>query len=207
MKKLVLLLIPFVLLSSCTIDWNGEKDKKITELEKQITEQKANNVEKKALCFSKTEEYKRNMQFRETFRKTFYSTVLDTCIVELDESSFMQPTSKEGNYTAKSFKDILSWEALWKISYWDNFWFEDPWYLPRECNKTFVTKEGDKVINISFAWTEWGKTELMNKIYSAEYQYENCLSYIKWEPSVSIGIFISPDLDYKPTFVNPPINY
>jgi hypothetical protein len=34
--KLTLLLIPMILLSSCTIDWNDEKDTKIAELEKQV---------------------------------------------------------------------------------------------------------------------------------------------------------------------------
>jgi hypothetical protein len=34
--KLTLLLIPLIFLSSCTIDWNDEKDKKIAELEKQV---------------------------------------------------------------------------------------------------------------------------------------------------------------------------
>jgi hypothetical protein len=38
--KLTLLLIPLLFLSSCTIDWNDEKDKKITELEKQVVAQK-----------------------------------------------------------------------------------------------------------------------------------------------------------------------
>lgn len=43
MKKLALLLIPLLLLSSCTIDWNGEKDTKIAELKKQIQELKEKN--------------------------------------------------------------------------------------------------------------------------------------------------------------------
>lgn len=36
--KPTFLLIPLILLSSCTIDWNDEKDKKIAELEKQVME-------------------------------------------------------------------------------------------------------------------------------------------------------------------------
>lgn len=36
MRSLILLLIPLFLLSSCSIDWNDEKDKKIAELQKQI---------------------------------------------------------------------------------------------------------------------------------------------------------------------------
>lgn len=42
--KLSLLLIPLLLfMTSCTIDRNDEKDKKITELEKQVTELKISN--------------------------------------------------------------------------------------------------------------------------------------------------------------------
>jgi hypothetical protein len=41
--KLTLLLIPLILISSCTIDWNDEKDTKIAELEKQVQELKISN--------------------------------------------------------------------------------------------------------------------------------------------------------------------
>ena len=41
MKNLIFLLIPLLFLSSCTIDWNDEKDKKIVELEKQNIELKS----------------------------------------------------------------------------------------------------------------------------------------------------------------------
>lgn len=41
MYKLTLLLITLLLLSSCTIDWNDEKDAKIAELEKQNIELKS----------------------------------------------------------------------------------------------------------------------------------------------------------------------
>ena len=39
--KITLLLIPLIFLSSCTIDWNDEKDKKIAELAKQVQELKS----------------------------------------------------------------------------------------------------------------------------------------------------------------------
>jgi hypothetical protein len=59
MKSLTLLLIPLILLSSCTIDWNDEKDKKIAELEKQNTELKTKNddglFKKKVECQEKYE--------------------------------------------------------------------------------------------------------------------------------------------------------
>ena len=36
MRSLTLFLIPIIFLSSCTIDWNDEKDTKIEKLENQI---------------------------------------------------------------------------------------------------------------------------------------------------------------------------
>jgi cytochrome c-type biogenesis protein CcmH/NrfG len=57
--KLTLLLIPLILLSSCTIDWNDEKDAKIAVLEKQITELKEKNddglFKKNKECFQMKE--------------------------------------------------------------------------------------------------------------------------------------------------------
>lgn len=46
MRSLTLFLIPIIFLSSCTIDWNDEKDKKITELENiiQEKERKINDI-------------------------------------------------------------------------------------------------------------------------------------------------------------------
>ncbi len=41
MKKLILILIPIIWLSSCTIDWNDEQAKKITALEQEISDLKA----------------------------------------------------------------------------------------------------------------------------------------------------------------------
>jgi septal ring factor EnvC (AmiA/AmiB activator) len=43
MKKLFLILIPIIFLSSCSIDWNDEKDKKIEELESQIMKLREKN--------------------------------------------------------------------------------------------------------------------------------------------------------------------
>jgi hypothetical protein len=45
--KFSLLLIPLLFfMTSCTIDWNDEKDKKITELAKQIYELERENTDK-----------------------------------------------------------------------------------------------------------------------------------------------------------------
>ncbi|MGE4443768.1 MAG: hypothetical protein AB7E37_02100 [Candidatus Altimarinota bacterium] len=46
MQKIIILSLLFIL-SSCSIDWNGEKDKKIAELEKEISD---NEFQKKIEC-------------------------------------------------------------------------------------------------------------------------------------------------------------
>lgn len=46
MRKIIILLFLIINLSSCSIDWNWEKDKRITELEKQFAELKKNNFSK-----------------------------------------------------------------------------------------------------------------------------------------------------------------
>lgn len=62
MKKLTLLLIPLLFLSSCSIDWNDEKDKKIAELEKQVTELKEKNDD---------ESFKRNKECLDTYERNY----------------------------------------------------------------------------------------------------------------------------------------
>lgn len=71
--KLTLLLIPLILLSSCTIDWNDEKDKKIAELEKQIQDD----------IFKKKQECKKTDFSTENLEKyeKIYSRKFNTCYI------------------------------------------------------------------------------------------------------------------------------
>ena len=69
MKLIPLLLIPLLFPSSCSIDWNDEKDAKIAELEKQVREQKEEikNVkendlfEKKQKCLGYKDEIEKDL--------------------------------------------------------------------------------------------------------------------------------------------------
>ena len=89
MKLLLLLLIPVIPLSSCSIDWNDEKDAKIAELEKQIQD---DTFQKKQECAKyiptienkiKTKEKDLNIEkdfYNETISEVFYSPIKKTCI-------------------------------------------------------------------------------------------------------------------------------
>lgn len=64
MKKFIgILLISTFLLSACTIDWNNEKDAKIAELEKQISEAKKvdNLFQKKQDCLKYKSEIEKDL--------------------------------------------------------------------------------------------------------------------------------------------------
>lgn len=54
MRSLTLLLIPILFLSSCSIDWNDEKDAKIAELEKQVT---SDYTEKQVNCSERAKNF------------------------------------------------------------------------------------------------------------------------------------------------------
>ena len=86
------LLIPLLFLSSCTIDWNDEKDKKIAGLEKQVTEVTEKNNDhifsRKQKCTSSLWEltsYFKKIDQEDTlntyeFVEVFYSEVKNDCL-------------------------------------------------------------------------------------------------------------------------------
>jgi len=82
--KLTLLLIPLILLSSCSIDWNGEKDKKIAELEKQIQDDTFKKKQECSSYFHKIEEDEKEYVLTEkdfsSIESVFYSKKHNTCL-------------------------------------------------------------------------------------------------------------------------------
>jgi hypothetical protein len=96
MKSLTLLLIPLILLSSCTIDWNDEKDTKIVELQKQVIELKEKNdddlFKKKSECSGYSEKM---LEYAKSFRdsiyeinEVFYSPQLKSCMFLADAGEY-----------------------------------------------------------------------------------------------------------------------
>ena len=70
--KITLLLIPLLLLSSCTIDWNDEKDIKIAELEREINTYKS--ISEKAPSMNDAIE-----KFNTPMASGYYSSLMTSC--------------------------------------------------------------------------------------------------------------------------------
>lgn len=113
-----------MLVSSCTIDWNDEKDKKIAELEKQVLELKTKNdddlFEKKQKCLSYKDDIEkdlgnnkiRNWTWNYSLEQIFYSVAKQEC--------YFVSIKEEGKRTER-----------WLYKYWNHSWYSDSEYL---CN-------------------------------------------------------------------------
>lgn len=108
MKSLTLILIPLILLSSCTIDWNDENDKRIAELEKQVTELKKKNdddlFKKKQECLQTF----KKLYSDESPKEIFYSEKATSCFAIIDKWV--------GDKRAFVIYDILSQKTLYLFS-------------------------------------------------------------------------------------------
>ncbi len=106
MYKLTLLLIPLILLSSCTIDWNDEKERKITELEKQIQD---DTFKKKQECEkykpSAVEKYKNDTNYY--LSNIFYSKKYDSCLYGISNKT-------SGPYSHIIIDYLSGKEIIWK---------------------------------------------------------------------------------------------
>ena len=149
MHSLTLLLIPILFLSSCSIDWNDEKDAKIAELEKQVTELK--NVsnplifERQKECLTYKSEIEKSITWinvawtewrekfwrddythDESFNELFYSPRKNSCLY----STVVTEIQDWKNCTFFKIYDHLSWNSseLWMYLEFiknDEWWIED----------------------------------------------------------------------------------
>lgn len=123
--KLTLLLIPLILLSSCTIDWNDEKDKKIAELEKQITELKEKNddelFKKKQECSKYTEKLKAEAEKEtEDMTKALIDTIYYKELKEIFYSKNKNSCFAVNEITLENFERNDSWNITREVDYSKN---------------------------------------------------------------------------------------
>ena len=124
MYKLTLLLIPLILLSSCTIDWNDEKDAKIAELEKQNIELKSTiktlstpitqdcwkNKEKieEQIMENSAVFQKRDYKHIEKLDEIFYSPIKNSCLYSVY-------TQELQDWKECNFHKIYDFSNSWEI--------------------------------------------------------------------------------------------
>ena len=118
--KLTIILIPLLFfMTSCTIDWNDEKDKKIAELEKQLIEQKEeikkwkedDLFDKKQKCLGYKNEIEKDLKDKEakdwewvyTLEQVFYSISKNEC--------YFVSVKEEWKVTDR-----------WLYKYWNHSW-------------------------------------------------------------------------------------
>jgi hypothetical protein len=123
MKKIFILwIILSILLSSCSIDWNDEKDKKIAELEKQIQN---DLFKKKQECAKHKDKIENNIKTEVTswivkmkyLSEIFYSNNKNTCYALLEEKDnswkeywIIEDILTSNKFNYKKFED-------WKLFY------------------------------------------------------------------------------------------
>ena len=152
MYKITLLLIPLILLSSCTIDWNDEKDAKIAELEKQITELKQKNDDElfknKQKCLEIYRKLDTNSALMRDTRDIFYSNDKSTCILVWDSWD-------EGKRNFTIF-DILSMHGL----YW--FRVDKDWNIVGRNNLSWELNELKCWFNEALSKLKWEDSVYFN---------------------------------------------
>lgn len=211
MKKIIIIFSVLFLLTSCYS--NPEDLEKIKELESKINELESkesfNVLEKKALCLEKSYIFKENFTELQLnwLRDISYSPILNSCIAEFSYTWLEKNWENYDNYLNKYIYDYLSDKYIWRIAYYEEFWFEDPWYLPSICDINFMNLELDKdIIYITSYWTS--KKEDLQKIQNTEYIYNNCINYLKWnneQKQVSMYNHIIWTIDKYNEDINTPI--
>lgn len=119
MKKIIVLLIMLTsVLSSCSIDWNDEKDKRILELEKTNA---LLQVEIKDDLFEKKQECKKYQETAFLFLKEwdeidsiFYSEKLNSCLFSFITYETVSLEGFDRDYPIHVIRDIFTLEYIFR---------------------------------------------------------------------------------------------
>lgn len=117
MKKILpILLVTVFLLSSCSIDWNDEKDKRISEVEKQNMELKSQlNIvifEKQKECLTYNQEISNLLKMVVDMKASFGLQKYDEFDSEILEDIFYSPKHQSCLYSVKKLKMYWKNEAI-----------------------------------------------------------------------------------------------
>jgi hypothetical protein len=102
-------------MTSCTIDWNDEKDKKIIELEKQIQD---DTFKKKQECLKQKDSIERkinennsinNTSIQYSFIEIFYSQTYNDCLWILEENRNWEDFIGKMKFLIKSWSNWIDW--------------------------------------------------------------------------------------------------
>lgn len=116
-KYLALGLISSLLLTSCSVDWNDAKEKKIGELERQIVNNNLNLQEK---CSKKTKEYFDSQWFNSKdgdIYENHYNNYLGKCFIKITSSSYSE--KDKSTFITISVIDVYEWKIYGNRS-WDS---------------------------------------------------------------------------------------
>ncbi len=115
MEKILIISL-LLLLTSCSIDWNWEKDKKIAELEKQVLEMKKEKesdlYEKKKDCMNNENKALGFLQKWDEIHSIFYSKILNSCIISFIRYETIKNDDFERDYPVHVIRDIYTMEWI-----------------------------------------------------------------------------------------------
>ena len=145
------------------------------------------------LCWEKKVEYIKEEKYKNHYWETWFSPILNTCILEWEFYS-LTPMQEWDNYNNKFIIDTLKKERIWNIAYFESFGFEWWVHLPEICKIDFnTTKNTWNSVHLVLPLVTYSET--WQEIFNAEFNYINCLNYLKWNND-KVEVKIN-NLDFK----------
>ncbi len=208
MKSLTLLLVPLILLSSCTIDWKDEKDAKITELTMKIVESKKQDTPVKEVLPLKFTSEKLWVSFTTLFNTPGVFAMNLEAIQFLPKYDQYYSLENQPIRILYRNPDESAEEKIKKL-------IQATWRAPEKCKVGSIGTDSDwfthysidlkdknipltqgetkaiadaKKSSLEYGWVEWIFTEI--EIYN-NYLLDTCGKYAEWVPPATSTTYSS----------------